>query len=81
MDIQLIDGTFNSKEALDLITQLFKVKIHYHESSISNSQNEEDIKMREKKITQLQNNLQKIRQHIQKNGKTIKVQSTISLSQ
>ncbi|MEO6818773.1 MAG: hypothetical protein ABI266_02395 [Ginsengibacter sp.] len=79
MQIQLINGTFSSKEALQIITQLMNVKIQFHENKIQNAHNEEDIKMREKKITQLQNNLQHVRQYIQNNGDTIAVESTISL--
>lgn len=80
MEIQLINGTFSSKEALQIITQLMNVKIQFHENKIQHTHNEEDIKMREKKITQLQNNLQIVRKHIQNNGESIAVESTISLA-
>jgi hypothetical protein len=54
MNIQLLKGNFSSSEALDILAQLVQVKVKFHESKIEKSQNEEDIKMRENRIKQLQ---------------------------
>ena len=54
MNIQLIEGQFNKKEALELITQMIHIKIKFHENKINNNSNEEDVKYRETKIKNLQ---------------------------
>lgn len=54
MNIQLLNGHFSSSEAIDLLAQFVQVKVRFHENKIEKSQNEEDIKMREKRIKQLQ---------------------------
>jgi hypothetical protein len=55
--LHLINGEFQGKEALDLITHLVHVKIKFLENKIEESSSEEDIKMREKRIKQLQEEL------------------------
>ena len=64
MNISLIKGHFPQADALDLLTQLVQVKIKYHEDKIGLSQNEEDMKMRERRIKELQHNLHSVRQQI-----------------
>lgn len=67
MKMQLINGYFNAKDALDLITQLVHAKVKFHESKISHTTSEEDIKTREKRIKDLQRELFELRQLIDKN--------------
>ena len=43
MKLQLIDGAFSPTETMDILTQLFYVKIKFHEEKVKNSANEEDI--------------------------------------
>ena len=57
MVIQLIDGKFSTGEAVEMLTRMIQVKIHYHESKIAAHNNEEDIKYRETKIKSLQKEL------------------------
>jgi len=57
MDIKLIQGEFNSNDALELIAQMIHVKIKYHENKICSISNEEDIKLWESKIKRLQQEL------------------------
>jgi hypothetical protein len=57
MNIQLLQGEFNSKDAMDLITQMIHIKIKYHEHKIDNNSPEEEIKFRESKIKRLQKEL------------------------
>lgn len=64
MNIQLIQGDFSSQEGLDIISKMIQVKIAYHESKISNN-NEEDIKFRESKIKRLQSDLMQLRTAVQ----------------
>ncbi|HSN07509.1 MAG TPA: hypothetical protein VLS85_00655 [Hanamia sp.] len=81
MNIQLIQGNFNAKDALAIITQMIGVKIKYHESKISSNNTEEDIKFREAKIKRLQKDLFDIRSFILDSGGKINIQSEIHLSQ
>ena len=64
MNIQLIQGQFSSQEAIDIITKMVHVKIKFHEDKIHSHANEEDIKMREKRIKQLQKELYEVRNYI-----------------
>lgn len=68
MNIQLLNGQFSAQDALDLLTQMVYVKIQFHENKISQSDNEEDIKIREKRIKDLQRELYDARQYIERNG-------------
>lgn len=80
MKIQLIQGEFNSKETLELITKMIHVKISFHESKIDHNSSEEDTKRREDKIKKLQRDLYEIRRHIEANGNRFSVQSDLSIS-
>jgi len=64
MKIQLIHGTFEAQEALELLSKLVHSKIKFHESKITNVCSEEDIKMRESKIKLLQKDLYEARIYI-----------------
>jgi hypothetical protein len=79
MNIQLIQGDFSSKEALELITQMIHVKIKYHENKIANNNNEEDIKHRESKIKNLQKELFEARNTIDVKTKNIKLDGIIKI--
>jgi hypothetical protein len=81
MNLQLIQGEFNSKEALDIITQMIHVKIKFHEDKISRSSNEEDIKMREDRIKKLQHDLYQLRQLVQSKHKKVHLESVIEVSE
>lgn len=80
-DIKLIDGVFDAVEAMDLVTQLIHVKIKFHENKINQSSSEEDIKMRETRIKQLQRDVYEARQTL-KHGRSerVRLSSTIQLS-
>ena len=80
MNLQLIKGSFKSPEAVEILSQLVNVKIKFHESKIENSQNEEDIKMREKRIKQLQQEFYETKQAILSKGKTCELESGITIS-
>lgn len=70
MELQLIKGHFGAHDALDLITQMIDVKIKFQEGKIHDESTEEDVKMRERRIKQLQKELFEARQYIdQKQGK------------
>ncbi len=64
MKIQLIQGQFTATDALDLISKMIDAKIKFHESRITSNCTEEDIKMRERKIKNLQKDLYEARTYI-----------------
>lgn len=81
MNIQLIKGSFNTAEAIELVTQLINVKIQFHENKISKTHSEEDIKMREGRIKQLYKELYDARKHILSQNKNIAMESQIALTE
>jgi len=79
MGVQLIEGNFDSKDALEILTKLIHVKIKFQEDKINESSSEEDINMRETRIKRLQKNLFDIRQHIESQTGQVSIQSKIIL--
>lgn len=79
MNIQLINGQFSTKEAIDILTQMLHVKVKFHESKINESSSEEEIKMREKRIKELQKDLYEVRNYIESKGGFVNMQSVITL--
>lgn len=80
MNIQLIQGEFNSNDAFELITQLIQVKIKYHETKINVSATEEDIKQRESKIKLLQKELYNYQGAITSKKLTVNVDAVITIN-
>jgi len=80
MNVPLLKGNFSSAEALDLLHQLFQVKIKFHESKIETSQNEEDIKMREQRIKALQHDFATAKNTILSGGSSCVMESDIKLN-
>ncbi len=79
MKLQLIDGTFSPAETIEILNQLFHVKIKFNEEKIKNCINEEDIKMRERKIKFLQKNLDEVRTKIMSGSKDIHIEGVIDI--
>lgn len=79
MNIQLIQGQFNAKDAIDIITQMIHIKVKYHENKINISSNEEDIKFRESKIKRLQKELFEFRNTIDKKIENVKLDAIIQI--
>lgn len=79
MNIQLIEGQFSANESIAIISEMIQVKIRFHESKIKSTHGEEDIKMREKKIKHLQNELAKVRTYISGKENPIAITSQINL--
>ncbi|MBL7932205.1 MAG: hypothetical protein JNL60_09890 [Bacteroidia bacterium] len=80
MTIHLIQGRFEEKEALAIITKMIDVKVKFHEDKIKHSDNEEDIKMRETRIKNLQKELYDCQKVLKTYGKSVSIQSDIHLS-
>jgi len=79
MKIQLIEGQFDPKDGLDIITKMVHVKIKFQEDKIKHASNEEDIKMRETRIKRLQADLYEMRKFVEQTGNKIQIQSEINL--
>lgn len=79
MNIQLIQGQFDPNEAIALIAQMVHVKIKYHENKINSNSNEEDIKIREAKIKQLQKELFELRKSINSKTDSVKLEAIIKI--
>jgi len=79
MKKQLISGHFSSQDALQLLTEIIHVKIRFHEGKINHQLNEEDIKMREKRIQALQKDLFDIRKEIEKSNGKVELQSELNI--
>ena len=79
MTIQLIHGQFSAQEAIDIITKMMHIEIKFHEDKIHAHANEEDIKMREKRIKQLQKELFEVRNFIDAKKVKIEMQSLIEI--
>lgn len=79
MNIQLIEGQFETKDAVEIITQMINVKVKYHEQKITHSSNEEDIKFREAKIKRLQKELHEFRSHLKDTEASLTLNSIIKI--
>ncbi len=80
MELTLLKGNFSASEAEELITRLIDVKIKFHENKINHQhENEEDIKMREKRIIQLQKDLADARTYLRKQSGYINLNAEIKL--
>ena len=79
MNIQLIHGQFSAKDAIEIISQMVHIKIKFQEDKIHYSSSEEEIKMRETRIKQLQSDLSNMRKFVEQNGVTINIESEIKL--
>lgn len=80
MNTSILKGVYSSQEAEDLLTQMIQVKIKFHENKINKIHaNEEDIKMRENCIKQLQKELYDFRQNIQKQAYKVKLNTEINI--
>lgn len=79
-NIPLIQGQFSRQEALELITKLIAVKIRFHEDKIRDSLQEEDIKMRETRIKQLQKELYELRRSWDKEKGQVSLQAIIEIN-
>ncbi len=79
MKINLLNGSFSRKESLELITKMIHVKVKFHEDKIASSQNEEDIKMRETRIRQLQKELYEVRNLIESSKGNVSLTGEINI--
>lgn len=79
MQLQLIQGQFTAQDALNIVADMIRVKIRYHEAKIEAGAMEEDIHMRERRISELQDALHQLRQSMPHSDALIHMEATITL--
>lgn len=83
MNLKLIKGRFDRKDAKDLIFKMVHTKIKFQEEKIHQSSidhNEEDIKMRERRIIDLQNELSELLKRIDQADSGVEITASIEIS-
>jgi hypothetical protein len=81
MEIKLINGKFNGVDASVLISEIIRVKIAFLENKINAKSSEEEIKMRESHIKELQTNLSEFKKSITKSDlKAINLSCNLTIS-
>jgi len=78
--LSLIQGKFSASEAVDIINSMVQVKIKFHESKITNTSNEEDIKSQEARIKELQNDLAELKKAISAKGGQIDIKAEVAIN-
>jgi len=82
MNLKLIKGRFDRQDARDLIFKMVQTKIKFQEEKIHQSavhHNEEDIKMREKRIIDLQNELSELLKKIDQADSGVEITASIEI--
>jgi hypothetical protein len=79
MQLELIKGQFSGSEALEILTQMIRVKLKFHESKIVPDSSEEDIKYRESRLKYLQNELATIRTALLQQNQPLQINAIIHL--
>jgi hypothetical protein len=79
MQLPLLKGHFEARDARELLTQLIQVKIRFHENKIDADSPEEQIKMREARIKELQNELLAAQQFIDSKSGMISLQGEVEI--
>jgi hypothetical protein len=80
MKVKLIKGLFSPSDANDIITYMILVKIKFHENRINLTTSEEDIKVYERRIKELQKDLFFIRRYIEAKGPVFELNSEIIIT-
>ncbi len=80
MNIKLIKGHFSAADSLELIDNIIRQKIKFQENKIQQNSSEEDIKMREKRIKELQDNLADLRDYLSNSSNNITLDCSIHIS-
>lgn len=79
MDIQLIQGEFSNKDSLNIVGEMIKVKIRFHENAIAQHSSEEDIKYRESKIKYLQDQMHELKKQLFQKDQKLSLRATITI--
>jgi len=77
--MQLIQGEFNTNDAITIISEMVNVKITFHTAKINDQSTEEDIKYRESKIKSLQNELAELRKMLLSKNGSVKMNAFLTI--
>jgi hypothetical protein len=81
MILDVLNNEFSPKDAEIIITQIIHISIKYHEHKLKgNSEDEENVKLRENKIIELQKCLYESLDLINKNTQTINLKAQIIIN-
>jgi len=80
MTVSIINGTYSPKDSLELIAMFIHAKIKFHESKIAQNCSEEDLKMRELRIKELQKLLFELRNSVQHSQTNVGIQCSVEIS-
>lgn len=80
MKLQLIDGMYQAREAVELLGALVRVKIAHLEDRISSALNEEDIKLVENRIKQLQREWSELQAQLRRGEQSCKLETTVEIA-
>lgn len=64
MKLTVLKGSYRKEDLEDLITKMIHIKIRFHEDKINSSAGEEEIKLREKRIIELQKDLYNLKKFV-----------------
>ena len=79
--LDLIKGRYSKEEAIEIVTQLIETKIRFNELKIKTLSNEEDISMRERRISELQEDLMRFRNQLLAGGESVHVSTSLKIRQ
>jgi Spy/CpxP family protein refolding chaperone len=79
MNFKIIDGVFSRQEAIDILTDMVRLKIRFHERRIETSSHIEDISHREARIRELQSELQEARERILAGDMNVSMGGSVSI--
>ena len=79
MNIQLIEGRFNSGDALKMITEIIHVNIRFHENKIKEQVTEKEMKTHINQIQELQKKLFEVGDLIKYGESNLYLKSSIEI--
>lgn len=78
--MELFKGHYSAKDAEEIIDKMVKINIEFHEKKINQSDQEEDIKMREKRIRELQAHHAQLKSDLILSRKNVELATNIEVS-
>ena len=79
MNIDIANGRYSSSEAMELVSRLVDAKIGFLQDRIGCSTSEEEIKMREKGIIQIQDEFRRLKGMLQSGDKPCEITTNLQI--
>ena len=80
MELELIQGRFDTPDCIAFVREMVALQIKFHERKIATVLSEEDIKFREKCIKDLQSQLQQITIQLQQKETPSNIKASLHVS-